>query len=120
MGKITIVSKYEEPNHIFCGRGSPLGNPYVIGRHGNRDYVCDKYEEWFHAFVDELNFLNLYRSKDRVMSPQTEQALIIFKEALAGDVNLGCFCVTKKNPNTRCHVETIKNFIENKLEELEK
>lgn len=29
---------------VYCGRGSPYGNPYKIGRDGNRDEVCDKFE----------------------------------------------------------------------------
>lgn len=28
---------------IYIGRGTPFGNPYVIGEHGNRDAVCDQY-----------------------------------------------------------------------------
>ena len=32
------------PNAVYCGRGSPYGNPFVIGRDGNRDEVCDKFE----------------------------------------------------------------------------
>ena len=34
------------PNARYCGRPSPLGNPFVIGRDGTRDEVCDKYEAW--------------------------------------------------------------------------
>jgi len=30
---------------VYIGRGSPFGNPYVIGRDGDRDEVCDKYVE---------------------------------------------------------------------------
>jgi hypothetical protein len=29
---------------VYCGRGSPWGNPFVIGRDGTRDEVCDRYE----------------------------------------------------------------------------
>lgn len=29
---------------IYIGRGSPYGNPFVIGVHGDRDEVCDRYE----------------------------------------------------------------------------
>lgn len=29
---------------VYIGRGSPWGNPYVIGRDGDRDQVCDLYE----------------------------------------------------------------------------
>lgn len=30
---------------VYIGRGSPYGNPFVIGKDGSRDDVCDKFEE---------------------------------------------------------------------------
>ena len=58
---IKIVNKYKEPNHIYCGRGSTLGNPYTFSAKGtnhkalykvdSRDEACDKYEEYFHQKV---------------------------------------------------------------------
>lgn len=32
--------------HIYIGRPSPWGNPYVIGEHGARNKVIELYEEW--------------------------------------------------------------------------
>jgi hypothetical protein len=29
---------------VYCGRGSPYGNPFVIGRDGDRDQVCERFE----------------------------------------------------------------------------
>lgn len=29
---------------VYIGRGSPYGNPFVIGKHGDRDDVCDRFE----------------------------------------------------------------------------
>jgi hypothetical protein len=29
---------------VYIGRGSPYGNPFVIGRDGDRDEVCNKFE----------------------------------------------------------------------------
>ena len=31
-------------NARYCGRGSPYGNPFVIGKDGDRDEVCDRFE----------------------------------------------------------------------------
>ncbi len=31
------------PGAVYIGRGSPYGNPFVIGKDGTRDEVCDKY-----------------------------------------------------------------------------
>ncbi len=30
---------------VYIGRGSPWGNPFVIGKDGDRDAVCDKFED---------------------------------------------------------------------------
>lgn len=30
---------------VYCGRGGPYGNKFVIGKHGNRDMVCDRFEQ---------------------------------------------------------------------------
>jgi len=96
---IFIVNKYKEPNNIYCGRGSALGNPFPMRNESQRDEVCDKYEVWFYEQL-------------KAKSPQMlRQLRIIYKEARKGDVNLGCFCAPK-----RCHCETIKRFIEHHLE----
>lgn len=29
---------------VYIGRGSKYGNPYLIGWHGTRDEVCDRFE----------------------------------------------------------------------------
>lgn len=31
---------------VYIGRGSPWGNPFVIGRDGSRNEVCMKFEDW--------------------------------------------------------------------------
>lgn len=30
---------------VYIGRGSPYGNPFVIGEHGTRDEVCDRFRD---------------------------------------------------------------------------
>lgn len=65
---------------IYIGRGSPYGNPFVIGKDGNRDEVCDKYEEY------------LLNNKD---------LLKLVKRNLRGK-DLICFCHPK-----RCHGDTL-------------
>lgn len=44
---------------VRIDRRSKWGNPFVIGRDGTRDEVCDKYEAWFEtsglaAFLHEI------------------------------------------------------------------
>ena len=29
---------------VYIGRGSPWGNPFVIGKDGTRDQVCERFE----------------------------------------------------------------------------
>jgi hypothetical protein len=29
---------------VYVGRGTPWGNPFVMGRDGDRDEVCDRFE----------------------------------------------------------------------------
>jgi hypothetical protein len=96
---ITVVNKYKEPNHIYCGRGSALGNPFPMKNESERDKVCDKYEVYFKEQVQVLKNESMLK-----------ELRVIYKQALKGDVNLGCFCSPK-----RCHCETIKEFIEKQL-----
>lgn len=105
---ITVVNKYKQPDHIYCGRGTPLGNPFPLRAGNDRDLVCDKYRDWFYEKVDEENWL-----KGNNPNPQTEMLRDIYSKALQGDINLGCFCAPK-----RCHCDTIKEFLDYKIEEL--
>jgi hypothetical protein len=98
---IKVVHKSSEPNHIYCGRGSVLGNPFEMGNESERDKVCEQYKKYFHQKVEI--------EKDETI---LKELRIIYKKALHGDVNLGCYCAPK-----RCHCETIKEFIEKKLKE---
>lgn len=43
-----VYNKYENKvpaDAVYIGRGSPWGNPFVIGQDGSRDDVCNKYEK---------------------------------------------------------------------------
>lgn len=78
-----VHNKYHKtapPNAVYIGRGSPYGNPFVIGKHGDRDDVCDKYE---------------------AMLLNTPTLLAKVKVELKGK-DLVCFCAPK-----RCHGDTL-------------
>ena len=64
-----VVNKYKSPYDIYIGRGSPWGNPYVIGKDGNREEVIAKFKEY--AIVKGID--------------------IRAKRELKGKI-LGCFC----------------------------
>ncbi len=42
-----VVNKYKSKFDVYIGRGSKWGNPFILGKDGDRDEVCDKYEDWF-------------------------------------------------------------------------
>jgi hypothetical protein len=68
---------------IYIGRGSPYGNPFVIGKDGSRDDVCDKYS----ALVEG-----------------NEKLKSLIKRELRGK-HLVCFCKPQ-----RCHGDYILNI----------
>ncbi len=77
-----VFNRYRDApsDAVYIGRGSPFGNPFVIGKDGNRDEVCDKFER----------------------SIAHKPALIArIKRELRGK-NLVCFCAPQ-----RCHGETL-------------
>lgn len=83
-----VLNKHRDripPGAIYIGRGSRWGNPYVIGKHGNRDEVCDQHEEYLASQIDSgtvsLNDLAQLHGK-----------------------NLVCFCTP-----ARCHGHTLEH-----------
>lgn len=74
-----VYNKYHRDypkGSIYIGRGSYYGNEFVIGIHGDRDQVCDMYEE------------------KKMKDPEFVK---IVKQNLKGK-NLVCYCAPK-----RCH-----------------
>jgi hypothetical protein len=49
-------------NAVYVGRGSPWGNPFVIGKDGNREEVIEKFKLQILPTLD----LTLLRDKDLV------------------------------------------------------
>lgn len=89
---IIIVNKHHGKSGEYIGRGSPLGNPFVIGKHGTREQVIAKYKNWLLEQIDKgnpvvLDELNRLGNK------------AIDEKGLA----LQCFCYPKP-----CHGEVIK------------
>lgn len=95
MINIVNIRKAEKSTYIYCGRGSALGNPFVMNSENMRDEVCDKYEKYF---IEQIGI----KKNKKIIHALFE----IETKAARGDVNLGCFCSPK-----RCHCQTIKNYI---------
>lgn len=83
-----VVNKYKEPYDVYIGRGSKWGNPFEIGKHGNREEVVAKYEKYL---MDQIECGNITKSDF---------------ESLRGK-RLGCFCKPKL-----CHGDVILQFMD--------
>jgi len=93
---ITVVNKKAHRGvGIYIGRPSPLGNPFVIGRDGDREAVILKYESWL------IGRMNL--GDQRIWN-----ALADIKEAHehGHEVNLICWCAPQA-----CHGDVIKRLV---------
>ena len=68
---------------VYVGRPSKWGNPFVIGRHGTRDQVIDKYERWLLQQPDLMKSLSDLKGKDLVChcAPSRCHADILIKYA---------------------------------------
>ena len=44
--KTIVVNRHFEPYDIYIGRGTKWGNPFVIGRDGNREEVIELYRKY--------------------------------------------------------------------------
>lgn len=81
---------------VYIGRGSKWGNPFVIGKDGDRDQVCDKHAQYLWKQI------------------QTKQLTLQELVALKGK-DLVCFCAPQ-----RCHGHTLERAIAWAEKELEK
>jgi len=68
-----VVHCKKEDYDVYIGRPGPWGNPFEIGKHGDREEVVEKYAEWLLAQPELV-----------------EKA----KQELKGKV-LGCWCAPK-------------------------
>lgn len=49
IANIREVGWPRNPNEVFIGRPSPWGNPFIIGKHGDRDTVIQMYRDYLAA-----------------------------------------------------------------------
>ena len=81
-----VLNKRNDPipnRAVYVGRPSKWGNPFKIGRDGNRNEVIAKYKEWL--LGNEELMLQLWELKDRDLycfcSPLPCHADILLEEA---------------------------------------
>lgn len=92
---ICVTNKYHDPNikGEYVGRPSTLGNPFVIGKDGDRLEVITKYRRWLWKEMQHQG--SVYR-----------KLLDLKQQAIIGDLNLICYCHPKP-----CHADVIKNCL---------
>ena len=88
MSEVKVVHCKKEPYDVYIGRGSKWGNPYMIGKDGDREMVISKYEAY-------------------LMGPASH--LIQELPELVGKT-LGCWCSPKP-----CHGDILKMMVEDEL-----
>ena len=92
---IQVVNRRKDKEDLYIGRGSPLGNPFIIGKDGDRDEVIAKYKDYLVQQVNQGN-------QDII------RALMEIRDrANTGTVKLGCYCSPYK-----CHGDIIKEYLE--------
>ena len=61
-----VVGRRLSENQVYVGRPSKWGNPFSIGKDGNREEVIKKYEEWIVNQPMLLESLYELKGKDLV------------------------------------------------------
>ena len=84
-----VVNLRQDDFDVYIGRGSRFGNPFVIGKDGNRTEVIRMYREWITG-IEEGPY-----------DPPTKEVIMTLK----GKV-LGCFCKPKA-----CHGDVLISLI---------
>jgi len=82
-----VVNIRKEEADVYIGRGSSFGNPFVIGKDGDRERVIGKYQVYFYS---------------RLSSDEAFKQQVL---ALRGK-KLGCYCKPKA-----CHGDVIVEYL---------
>ncbi len=60
------VGKTSTANKVYVGRPSKWGNPFALGRDGDRSEVISKYRSWVVTQTNLMNALDELRGKDLI------------------------------------------------------
>jgi len=85
-----VVNLRKEKYDFYIGRGSPFGNPFVIGKDGTREEVIAKYENWLRKKISEPGILEPYSVWRKLLDDMPKNII------------LGCYCKPKA-----CHGDVI-------------
>lgn len=87
-----VVHCQKDPYDVYVGRPSPFGNPFEIGKDGNREEVIEKFKNYVYS-----NPILLSR----------------IKSELKGKI-LGCWCAPK-----HCHAEILVEIANSQINDIE-
>lgn len=74
---------------VYIGRPSIFGNPFVIGKDGNRDDVIEKYRQWVYSQSDLIQEIKKLKGK-----------------------TLGCWCEDNQNCHGRIIIEIADSILD--------
>ena len=83
---VKVVHCKKGPYDVYIGRGSKWGNPFKIGRDGNREQVIEKYRDYILDGDGKHLLSHLHELKNKT---------------------LGCWCKPKD-----CHGDVLKEMVE--------
>ncbi len=91
-----VVNRCFNSYEAYIGRGTPAGNPYVIGRDGTREEVVLKFQRYFNKMINENESFKRY-----IMG-------------LKGKT-IGCSCRPKEGFQEKllCHGQIIAGYLDN-------
>lgn len=93
MGIYVVNRKTFKGDGVYVGRPSVLGNPFVIGKDGDRAEVIAKYRIWLWSQV---------KARGKVFA----ELVRIKKLAEQGDLRLSCWCFPES-----CHADVVRSCI---------
>ena len=116
-GTITVVNRFHKKKNpdvirkMITRTSSPVGNPYLIGTHGDRDEVCDKYEVYIkdlirkqgEAWAEGIRPRKDFKFLDWLIKRVEEYKL-------DKDIELVCGC-KQMDPYQKCHGDILKKVI---------
>jgi hypothetical protein len=93
---ITVINKHEfSGDFVHICRPTPLGNPFIIGRDGDREAVVQQYSSWL---LEQMRWNDVVRK-------EMEHLLNLW--AYYGVLNIGCVCAPEQ-----CHGDVVKYCLE--------
>ena len=94
-----IVGHAKDKGAVYVGRGSPLGNPFVLTNESLRNEVITRYKQWLNFHIQEdIQTTSIMNELER-----------LYKLSLKGDLILGCPGNCHPRP---CHADYIKEVLE--------